>query len=60
MRFTVNIMMRNNLQAVADYTRISLELHTQEIGEQPRVLTAARIAQQICYQASQRCILWLM
>eukprot|EP00698_Gefionella_okellyi_P018478 TRINITY_DN553_c0_g1_i1.p1 TRINITY_DN553_c0_g1~~TRINITY_DN553_c0_g1_i1.p1 ORF type:complete len:213 (+),score=46.56 TRINITY_DN553_c0_g1_i1:47-685(+) len=37
-------------QAVADYVRMYLDLHTQDLGSQPLVSTAARIGQQICYQ----------
>eukprot|EP01116_Phalansterium_solitarium_P010298 TRINITY_DN24934_c0_g1_i1.p2 TRINITY_DN24934_c0_g1~~TRINITY_DN24934_c0_g1_i1.p2 ORF type:complete len:231 (-),score=62.39 TRINITY_DN24934_c0_g1_i1:196-888(-) len=36
-------------QAVADYVKYYLDLHTTELGEPPEVSTAARMFQQLCY-----------
>jgi len=37
-------------QAISDYVRYALELHSVELGEAPEVKTAATIFQQLCYQ----------
>jgi len=36
-------------QAVADYVRYYLQIHTAELGEQPEVKTAAALFQMLCY-----------
>eukprot|EP01101_Sappina_pedata_P005016 TRINITY_DN2231_c0_g1_i1.p2 TRINITY_DN2231_c0_g1~~TRINITY_DN2231_c0_g1_i1.p2 ORF type:complete len:235 (+),score=93.92 TRINITY_DN2231_c0_g1_i1:25-705(+) len=36
-------------QAISDYVKYYLEMHYSELGKDPRVLTAASIFQQICY-----------
>lgn len=36
-------------QAIADYVRYYLDLHTMELGEEPTVKTAATLFQQLCY-----------